>query len=135
MAVLISQTPSESRSLKILFGFLAVASLPLLFIGLFIYGLFLMLSTTINPSSQPYVEEQWQKSQGFPKVAEPFLPIYQAAGKKYGVPWNLLAAIHKVETDFGQNLSVSHVGAKGHMQFMDKTWVGWNYPGGTKLGD
>jgi murein DD-endopeptidase MepM/ murein hydrolase activator NlpD len=51
------------------------------------------------------------------------------------VPWNLLAGVHKIETDFGQNLSVSYVGAKGHMQFMDKTWLGWNYPGGTSLGD
>lgn len=26
---------------------------------------------------------------------------YQKFGKKYDVPWNILAAIHKVETDFG----------------------------------
>ena len=72
---------------------------------------------------------------GFPEYARKYLPIYMEAGEKYGVPWNILAAIHKVETDFGRNLGVSPVGARGHMQFMDKTWVGWRYPGGTALGD
>ena len=33
----------------------------------------------------------------------PFLlPIYVAAGRAYGVPWNLLAAINQIETDFGR---------------------------------
>jgi murein DD-endopeptidase MepM/ murein hydrolase activator NlpD len=72
---------------------------------------------------------------GFPAYAQKYLAIYQSAGKKYGVPWEILAAIHKVETDFGRDLSVSSVGATGHTQFMDKTWVGWGYPGGTALGD
>lgn len=135
MAVLISQTSHENKTLKIIFGLFVLAALPFLFIGLLMYGFFLTMSSTSDLSTQPYIEEQWQKSKAFPKVAEGYLPIYQEAGKKYGVPWNLLAAIHKVETDFGRNLSVSHVGARGHMQFMDKTWVGWKYPGGTKLGD
>lgn len=135
MAVLINSTTEENKTLKIIFGLLILAVFPFLFIVFMIYGLFFTVSSSKNFTSQPYIEEQWQKSRAFPKVAEPYLPIYQAAGQKYGVPWNLLAAIHKVETDFGRNLSVSPVGAKGHMQFMDKTWVGWRYPGGTKLGD
>lgn len=56
-----------------------------------------------------------------------YLSIYQEAGKKYGVPWNLLAAIHKVETDFGRNLTTSWAGAVGHTQFMPCAWVGWEY--------
>lgn len=135
MAVLINSTSAEDKTLKLIFGLFALAALPYLFVGLLIYGFILVLGSTQNPSTQSYVEEQWQKSHAFPKEAERYLPIYQEAGKKYGVPWNLLAAIHKVETDFGRNLRVSPVGAKGHMQFMDKTWVGWRYPGGTRLGD
>jgi len=135
MAVLISQTSQESKSLKLLLGLFAICCLPLVFIGLLLYGLIFALSTTPQSNQQQVVKEEWKKSKDFPKVAEQYLPIYQAAEKKYGVPWNLLAAIHKVETDFGRDLSVSVVGAKGHMQFMDKTWVGWRYPGGTKLGD
>jgi hypothetical protein len=53
----------------------------------------------------------------------PFLiPIYQAAGIEYNVPWQVLAAINEIETDYGRNLSVSTAGAVGWMQFMPATW-------------
>jgi hypothetical protein len=53
----------------------------------------------------------------------PFLlPIYQAAGIEYDVPWQVLAAINEIETDYGRNLSVSTAGAVGWMQFMPETW-------------
>jgi murein DD-endopeptidase MepM/ murein hydrolase activator NlpD len=54
----------------------------------------------------------------------PFLlPIYQAAGAAYGIPWQILAAINEVETDYGRDLSVSSAGAEGWMQFMPSTWA------------
>ena len=54
----------------------------------------------------------------------PFLvPIYVAAGRAYGVPWNVLAAINQIETDFGRiGRQVSTAGALGWMQFMPATW-------------
>jgi murein DD-endopeptidase MepM/ murein hydrolase activator NlpD len=53
----------------------------------------------------------------------PFLlPIYQAAGTAYGVPWQLLAAINEVETDYGRDLNVSSAGAEGWMQFLPSSW-------------
>ena len=53
----------------------------------------------------------------------PFLlPIYQAAGIQYDVPWQILAAINEIETDYGRNLSVSTAGAVGWMQFLPSTW-------------
>src|SRR6185295_15221419 len=53
----------------------------------------------------------------------PFLlPIYQAAGIQYNVPWQVLAAINEIETDYGRNLSVSSAGAVGWMQFLPSTW-------------
>ncbi|TML25835.1 MAG: lytic transglycosylase domain-containing protein, partial [Actinobacteria bacterium] len=53
----------------------------------------------------------------------PFLlPIYQAAGTQYDVPWQVLAAINEIETDYGRNLSVSSAGAQGWMQFMPSSW-------------
>ncbi len=53
----------------------------------------------------------------------PFLlPIYQAAGIQYDVPWQVLAAINEIETDYGRNLSVSSAGAVGWMQFLPSTW-------------
>jgi murein DD-endopeptidase MepM/ murein hydrolase activator NlpD len=53
----------------------------------------------------------------------PFLlPIYQAAGTAYGVPWQVLAAINEVETDYGRDLNVSSAGAEGWMQFLPSSW-------------
>ncbi|HLW94010.1 MAG TPA: lytic murein transglycosylase, partial [Solirubrobacteraceae bacterium] len=53
----------------------------------------------------------------------PFLlAIYQSAGSWYGVPWQVLAAINEVETDYGTNLDVSSAGAVGWMQFLPSTW-------------
>jgi hypothetical protein len=53
----------------------------------------------------------------------PFLlPIYQAAGIQYSVPWQVLAAINEIETDYGRNLNVSSAGALGWMQFMPPSW-------------
>jgi soluble lytic murein transglycosylase-like protein len=54
----------------------------------------------------------------------PFLlPIYQAAGTAYGVPWQVLAAINEVETDYGRDLSISSAGAEGWMQFLPSSWA------------
>jgi hypothetical protein len=50
------------------------------------------------------------------------LPIYQAAGAAYDVPWEVLAAINQVETNFGSDLNVSSAGAIGWMQFLPSTW-------------
>jgi murein DD-endopeptidase MepM/ murein hydrolase activator NlpD len=50
------------------------------------------------------------------------LPIYQAAGIQYGVPWEVLSAINEIETDYGRNLNVSSAGAVGWMQFLMSSW-------------
>jgi hypothetical protein len=53
----------------------------------------------------------------------PFLlPIYQACGAEYGIPWEVLASINKIETGFGTNLNVSSAGAVGWMQFLPSSW-------------
>ncbi|HEX3979415.1 MAG TPA: lytic murein transglycosylase [Solirubrobacteraceae bacterium] len=51
------------------------------------------------------------------------IPIYMEAGHKYGVPWEVLAAINAIETDYGQNLNTSSAGAVGWMQFEPSTWA------------
>ena len=53
------------------------------------------------------------------------LGIYQAAGDEYGIPWQVLAAINEVETDYGFDDAVSSAGAVGWMQFMPATWSGY----------
>ena len=51
------------------------------------------------------------------------LPVYQAAAFQYDVPWQVLAGINEIETDYGTDLSVSSAGALGWMQFMPGTWL------------
>ena len=51
------------------------------------------------------------------------IPIYRAAGRKYHVPWPVLAAINAIETDYGRNVETSSAGAIGWMQFMPETWL------------
>jgi hypothetical protein len=51
--------------------------------------------------------------------------LWQLAGSRYGVPWRVLAAINKIESNFGQNMGPSSAGAIGWMQFLPSTWSRW----------
>jgi hypothetical protein len=52
-------------------------------------------------------------------------PIWESAGAAYGIPWQVLAAINKIESNFGGNMGPSSAGAVGWMQFMPDTWLRW----------
>ena len=51
--------------------------------------------------------------------------LWHRAGAAYGVPWQVLAAINKIESNFGRNMGPSSAGAVGWMQFMPSTWLRW----------
>ena len=51
--------------------------------------------------------------------------LWQRAGYAYGIPWQVLGAINKIESNFGQNMGPSSAGAVGWMQFMPSTWLRW----------
>jgi murein DD-endopeptidase MepM/ murein hydrolase activator NlpD len=51
--------------------------------------------------------------------------LWQRAGQSYGIPWEVLGAINKIESDFGRNMGPSSAGAVGWMQFMPSTWLRW----------
>jgi murein DD-endopeptidase MepM/ murein hydrolase activator NlpD len=53
------------------------------------------------------------------------LGLWQRAGASYGIPWQVLAAINKVESNWGRNMGPSSAGAIGWMQFMPSTWLRW----------
>ncbi|MBU1118642.1 lytic transglycosylase domain-containing protein [Patescibacteria group bacterium] len=49
--------------------------------------------------------------------------VYRAAGEKYGIPWEVLSAVHKVETGRRGNTGIaSYAGATGPMQFLPSTF-------------
>jgi murein DD-endopeptidase MepM/ murein hydrolase activator NlpD len=51
--------------------------------------------------------------------------LWVGAGQQYGIPWQVLGAINKIESNFGQNMGPSTAGAVGWMQFMPGTWLRW----------
>jgi murein DD-endopeptidase MepM/ murein hydrolase activator NlpD len=51
--------------------------------------------------------------------------LWHRAGAAYGIPWQVLAAINKIESNFGSNMGPSSAGAVGWMQFMPSTWLRW----------
>jgi cell wall-associated NlpC family hydrolase len=60
-----------------------------------------------------------------------YLQLFQTAGARYGIPWEVLAGIGKVECDDGQDPdpsctqqgAVNYAGAGGPMQFLASTWA------------
>ena len=59
------------------------------------------------------------------RTYDQLLALWQRDGAAYGVPWQVLAAINKVESNFGRNMGPSSAGAIGWMQFMPSTWERW----------
>jgi soluble lytic murein transglycosylase-like protein len=53
-----------------------------------------------------------------------YMELYKASATKYGFgpDWYILAAVGKVESNHGQTVGPSSVGAMGPMQFMPSTW-------------
>ena len=56
---------------------------------------------------------------------EQLVTLWKQAGDGYGVPWQVLGAINKIESGYGQNMGPSSAGAVGWMQFIPSTWMRW----------
>jgi murein DD-endopeptidase MepM/ murein hydrolase activator NlpD len=64
------------------------------------------------------------------------LGLWRQAGEAYGVPWQVLGAINKIESNFGSNMGPSSAGALGWMQFIPSSWLRWGMDGdGNGLAD
>jgi membrane-bound lytic murein transglycosylase B len=50
---------------------------------------------------------------------------YAEAQRRSGIPWQVLAAVNFVESDFGRMRETSVAGAQGPMQFMPTTWTSY----------
>jgi len=60
-----------------------------------------------------------------PPSVDTLMGYYREAEEKHGVPWEVVASIHLVETRMGRLKGTSWAGAQGPMQFMPKTWAAY----------
>jgi hypothetical protein len=68
-------------------------------------------------------------STGPPDPASDLLAFYQDAQSRFGVPWQVLAAVNFVETRFDRVRSASSASARGPMQFLLPTWKAYGLGG------
>jgi hypothetical protein len=57
------------------------------------------------------------------------LAVIQAAAGTCGLPWQVLAAVAKVESDFGRTMATSSAGAIGYGQFLPSSWAAYGNGG------
>lgn len=57
------------------------------------------------------------------------LAVMQQVGQETAIAWQIFAAIAKVESDHGRNMSTSWAGAIGYGQFLPETWVDYGNGG------
>jgi membrane-bound lytic murein transglycosylase B len=61
--------------------------------------------------------------------ASELLRFYREGQRRFGVQWNVLAAVNFVESKFGKLRNASASGAQGPMQFMPATWAHYGLGG------
>jgi hypothetical protein len=64
-----------------------------------------------------------------PELAAVLLGYYREAQRRFGIDWQLLAAVNFVESKFGRVVSPSWAGAQGPMQFIRSTWAAYGMGG------
>ncbi len=75
------------------------------------------LSSLVTPLEPPI---RWKTHR--PESPHVLRRFYEAGERRYGVPWQVLAAVNAVESRFGRILGPSSAGASGPMQFIPSTW-------------
>jgi cell wall-associated NlpC family hydrolase len=85
---------------------------------------------TVQPAAQPSAAATAETG-----IPAGHLALYRRAGQAYGVGWDILAGIGKVETDHGRarlpgvRSGANRAGAMGPMQFLSATWAAYGVDG------
>jgi soluble lytic murein transglycosylase-like protein len=64
-----------------------------------------------------------------PEPADVLLGYFNSAEDRFGVEWEVLAAVMLIETRMGRVVSRSSAGAQGPMQFLPATWEAYGLGG------
>lgn len=88
-----------------------------------------MMQTEYMPAAKSSAQTRTVASEPRPSNYD---AVYQAAGEKYGVPWQVLYGLHLTETGLrgsGEIYNQQGSGATGPMQFMPGTWRAYGVDG------
>jgi soluble lytic murein transglycosylase-like protein len=69
---------------------------------------------------------------GAPPTRPHLLAWYRDGERRFGVRWQLLAAVNFVESAFGKVRNTSTAGAQGPMQFLPATWRAYGFDGNVR---
>ena len=84
----------------------------------------------LSPKTKPKTQPPIRPGRALPP--QRLLGWYRAAQKRFGVRWELLAAVNLVESDFNRLRNNSYAGAQGPMQFMPSTWRAYGLGGNVR---
>lgn len=116
--------PGPDRLLRLVIGSIVAV----------MFGLAVVAGATVGVASAP--AEPQPAAVG--DIPADYLVLYQQAGLAYGIPWQLLAAIGKVESDHGHNPNAyrpNEAGAQGPMQFIPSSWARYRWASGNPTPD
>lgn len=119
------------RRIKVFLILLLVINLPLAVMVVIMVAMVASKEAAGDCTDSAAVEQQPAASNAA-GIPSDFLELYKKAGKEYNIPWNVLAAIGKVESTHYTDPD-SHrenwAGAAGPMQFLAPTWESYKVDG------
>jgi hypothetical protein len=85
----------------------------------------------VTPTEEPSIDASVDWQAFVPTDTADHLATMDRAARDSGcgVPWQLLAAIARVESDFGRNMATSSAGAIGYGQFLPSSWEAFGSEG------
>lgn len=77
----------------------------------------------------PGIAQSSASAAALAEIPEEHMAVMQQVAAATSIPWQVLAAIAKVESGFGANMGPSSAGALGYCQFMPATWAHYGVDG------
>jgi cell wall-associated NlpC family hydrolase len=128
--IIVKAAGPPDRGSASLIPIVAVGAFMIVFLAVLVPLLLVGDSGACGQGQQPSASSDAQTS-----IPANYLTIYQQAGAKYGIGWNVLAGIGKVETGHGTSKlpgvrrGENFAGAGGPMQFLAATWKSFGVDG------